>query len=370
MADRVALDVVHGLDAAFKLDRLGGLALSADMTQIQNPYRGQTDGFPGLADIPAPSTNLSRVDALIARCPRAGATPLVAHADLAKAVGAAALFIKDERARMDMGSFKALGAAYVIASDAQDGPVRGATYVTASAGNHGLSVAAGATAFGAASVVYIAQTVPEAFAQRLAAEGARVVREGATYEDSMAAAKQAAQDNGWQLLSDSSWPGYTDPPHRLMEGYLMLMGEAIAQIPAPPTHVFLQAGVGGLAGACAALARVAWGNAVTIVTVEPEAAPALFGSIQAGFVVAAEGPVSAMGRLDCKEPSLIALKGLAHDADVFQLISEDQGHAAADMVAKAGLPSTASGAAGLAGAVAFDLPADARVLVILSEGPE
>ena len=70
--------------------------------------------------------------------------------------------------------------------------------------------------------------------------------------DVVEAAQKAAQANGWTLLSDSSWPGYTDLPHRLMQGYLAMVEEVAGQIPAPPTHIFLQAGVGGLAGAVAA----------------------------------------------------------------------------------------------------------------------
>ena len=83
---------------------------------------------------------------------------------------------------MGLGSFKALGAAYVIAHDAKAGRAKGRTYVTASAGNHGMSVAAGASAFGASAVVYIAESVPEVFADRLRGLGAQVVREGAIYE--------------------------------------------------------------------------------------------------------------------------------------------------------------------------------------------
>jgi diaminopropionate ammonia-lyase len=250
--------------------------------------------------------------------------------------------------------------------------------VTASAGNHGMSVAAGAAAFGASSVVYIAETVPEAFALRLAEQGATVVREGATYEASMAAAMQAAEDQGWALLSDSSWPGYTARPHRLMEGYLVLMAEASAQMPQVPTHIFLQAGVGGLAGACAALVRNVWGDGPRIIVVEPEVAPALHGSVAAGCPVESSGPVSDMGRLDCKMPSLIALKGLARDADAFALISESEGQAGAGTAMVAGLPSTPSGAAGIAGLLSLSetqraelgLDGTSVVFCVLSEGPE
>lgn len=331
----------------------------------------------GLDDIPTPSVDAQAAQALVARCPVAAETPLIEAEALAVEAGVAQVWVKDERGRMGLGSFKALGAAYVIACDKERGDHRGRTYVTASAGNHGMSVAAGAQAFGAASVVYIAETVPESFALRLAEQGATVVREGATYEDSMAAAEAAADANGWALLSDSSWPGYTDRPHRLMEGYLVLMAEAIAQMPESPSHIFLQAGVGGLAGACAALARTAWGDGPCIIVVEPEAAAALHGSMNVGAPTECKGPVSDMGRLDCKMPSLIALKGLAHDADAFALISEGEGQAGAGTAMVAGLASTPSGAAGIAALLALSddqktalgVTAHSVVLTVLSEGP-
>jgi diaminopropionate ammonia-lyase len=332
----------------------------------------------GLDNIPQPSTDAATPQALVARCPVAAETPLVAAEAIATQAGVAQVLIKDERGRMGLGSFKALGAAYVIAHEAAQGSVQSQTYVTASAGNHGMSVAAGAAAFGAASVVYIAETVPEAFALRLADQDAKVVRAGDTYEASMEAAMQAAEDNGWALLSDSSWPEYTARPHRLMEGYLVLMAEAIGQMEVAPTHIFLQAGVGGLAGSCAALARDAWGDAPRIIVVEPGAAPAIHGSIVAGCPVESNGPVSDMGRLDCKMPSLIALKGLARDADAFALISEGEGQAGAGTAMVAGFPSTPSGAAGIAGLLALSdnqrselgLNETSIVLTVLSEGPE
>ncbi|MEW9919771.1 pyridoxal-phosphate dependent enzyme [Marimonas sp. MJW-29] len=326
-----------------------------------------------LQTIPVPSTDVDRPQALLDRCPAAAETPLVSVPGFAARAAVAEVHVKDERDRMGLGSFKALGAAYVIAHDAEAGKARGRTYVTASAGNHGLSVAAGAKAFGAQAVIFLAQTVPEGFANRLRALGAEVRRHGAIYEESMAGAAKAAEENGWTLLSDSSWPGYTERPHRLMEGYLVLMQEAIDQMPEPPSHIFLQAGVGGLAAACAALARQAWGNAPRIIVVEPEAAPALFASVAAGTPQITSGPESAMGRLDCKEPSLIALRGLARDADIFMTISEAEGEAGAAACADAGLPSTPSGAAGAAGLLAargepaFGLADTSRVLVVLSE---
>ena len=168
--------------------------------------------------MPFPSVDAQAPLALLARCPHAGTTPLVDAPALAAACNVAAVHIKDERARMGLGSFKALGAAYVIACDAASGAARGTTYVTASAGNHGLSVAAGAAAFGARAVIFLANTVPEAFAERLRGIGADVMRAGADYEASMAAAVAYAEAESAELLSDSSWAGYATRPHRLMEG--------------------------------------------------------------------------------------------------------------------------------------------------------
>lgn len=329
-----------------------------------------------LEAVPWPSDDASRPLSLLERCPAGNRTPLIASDALARQAGVAEVFVKDERSRMNLGSFKALGAAYVIAHDAEEGHAKGQTYVTASAGNHGMSVAAGAQAFGANAVIYLAQTVPESFANRLRAFGADVRRHGAIYEESMQAAAYAAEENNWTLLSDSSWPGYFDRPHRLMEGYLALMQEVVEDMAEPPTHIFLQAGVGGLAAACAAYARKCWQDAPRIVVVEPKVAPALYASVAAGEFRATSGPESAMGRLDCKEASLIALKALARDADTFMTITEAEGDAASALCEDLGMPSTPSGAAGIAGLVtaskagAAGLDATSRVLVILSEEPD
>ena len=327
------------------------------MQLINNRFRGS--GFTkGFENVPAPSVDSAAARALLDRCPVHSATPLV------EALG---LYIKDERARMGLGSFKALGAAYVIAHEAQLGSLEGRTYVTASAGNHGMSVAAGAKIFGAKSVIYLAKTVPEGFADRLREKGAEVIIEGDDYEASMAGALKAAEENGWTLLSDSSWDGYFDLPNRLMEGYLAMAAECTEQME-KPTHIFLQAGVGGLAGACSALFRDVWGDDPKITVVEPEFAPAIYDSIKTGAFATSSGPVSDMGRLDCKEASLIALKGLSRDADEIALITEEEAFAVLPKLEAVGLASSTSGAAGIAAALLSDLPSDAKILCILSEG--
>ena len=342
------------------------------MKSVSNPHRNGAK----LADqAPYPSTDTSGLGRHRLFCPDFRETPLVDATALAPVSG---LWVKDERPRMGLGSFKALGAAYVIAcqADMAEGhALTGITYVTASAGNHGMSMAAGAYAFGADAVVYIAETVPESFAGRLRAQAAQVVRAGADYAASMEAAARAAQENGWILLSDSSWEGYTDLPHLLMEGYLQMALEAAEQCPQTPTHILLQAGVGGMAGAVAAHARKVWGDAPRIVVVEPDAAPALQASIKAGHCVFADGPDSIMGRLDCKEPSLIALNGLARDADLFLTLSDDEVARHLPAMAAAGLETSPSGGAGLAAVMStaarevMGIGPQARVMCMLTEQP-
>ncbi|WP_170381333.1 pyridoxal-phosphate dependent enzyme [Ruegeria atlantica] len=347
------------------------------MKITSNPHRG---GQKLIEAAPYPSTDAGRVADLLNQCPIAAETPLLPVDGLADV---AALWVKDERGRMNLGSFKALGAAYVIARHAADisenpdsATLSGRTYVTASAGNHGMSVAAGARIFGADAVVYIAETVPESFADRLRAQNAQVVRCGTDYAASMKGAENAAQDNGWILLSDSSWEGYYELPYTLMEGYLQMAAEAIRQCPEKPTHIMLQAGVGGLAGAVAAYVRKIWGDEPQIVVVEPDAAPALQASIEAGACVFADGPDSVMGRLDCKEPSLIALNGLARDADSFLTLTDPQVTKHLSAMASAGIATTASGGAGVAAVMnsdvrkALGIGPESRVLCFLSEVAE
>lgn len=363
------------------------------MDVLTNPWRGR--GLPEDAGLAAGEVRRdpSGVLALLDRCPVADATPLLDLPDLAAALDVGRCRLKDERDRMGLGSFKALGAAHVIARMAADrGDAPGApasadalatalhdvAFVCASAGNHGMSVAAAAPVFGARAVIHLSESVPEAFARRLRARGAEVVRSGATYEASMAAAEaDAASRPGGVLLSDSSWPGYVDLPAGVMEGYLALGAEVTASMDTPPTHVLLQAGVGGLAAAMTALFRDRWGDTPTIVVVEPAAAPALQASVRAGHPVVADGPVSSMGRLDCKEPSHLALGELAREADHLVTVTDLEVASTVDLLATHGIATTPSGAAGVAavhhaGTLRSTLGIDAssEVLAFVTEGPE
>ncbi|MBX2854943.1 MAG: pyridoxal-phosphate dependent enzyme [Rhodobacteraceae bacterium] len=303
--------------------------------------------------------------------------------------GGRTLLLKDETTRMSLGSFKALGGIYAVARliekrwrtafpdtadpiDFTSDPVRSfaasLTFVCASAGNHGLSVAAGARIFGAQSRIHLSGSVPEGFVGRLTAQNAKVVRSGDTYEESLKAAEQDAVDTGAILLADGSWPGHTEPPSLVMEGYTVIAEEMRESFEASgqwPTAVYLQAGVGGLAAGIAHMIRLNWAKQPSIIVVEPEAAPCLKESIAQARPVRVEGPISAMGRLDCKEPSLLALDTLKRCADEFVLISEQQADDATAHAATLGLTSTPSGAAGLAAALN---DSSDRPLAIISEG--
>lgn len=353
------------------------------MTLLANPYFQSSADVELPADVPFPSDNTELSVSTWKKFSVYKQTQLRTMHGIAQNNSVARLYLKDETQRMGLGSFKALGAAYAIAHEAlatggQDtsGALEGRSFVTASAGNHGISVAAGAKMFGARSIIYLAETVPFAFAERLRAQGAEVRVEGAEYEASMAAASKAAYEEELTLLSDSSWQGYYALPHRLMEGYLTSAKEITDQMPEVPSHVFLQAGVGGLACAMAAHFRAVWGSDPIITVVEPESAPALQASIAAGKSVFANGPVSNMGRLDCKEPSLIALKGLARDANFFLTISDDLAANVTAVLDNEGISSTPSGVAGLAGLFAgreyseLELDEASSVLCIISEGAE
>lgn len=360
------------------------------MDLLHNPYRGK--GMPARADFARGRVESDPTSALAlyARCPVASTTSLLEPAGLASDLEVGSIHLKDERERMGLGSFKALGASHAIAREASSrlADLNGTpsdmsriledrVYVCASAGNHGLSVAAGARVFGARSIIYLSDAVPARFEARLREKGAEVVRWGATYEESMEAAARDAAANDWTLLSDSSWPGYVEIPMRVMEGYLIMGAEARDQLEEPPTHVFLQAGVGGMAAAIASFARATWGESPTIGVVEPSFAPALMESIRAGHPVYAPGPVSTMGRLDCKEPSHIALSALSVEVDWFLTVTDEEAAETVDLLERHAITTSPSGAAGVSAVHHLGrerdpvgLSTSSRVLAFVTEGSE
>lgn len=233
---------------------LRGTGISADVDMARGTIRADPEPVRGM----------------IGQCPAYKPTPLLDRPDLAASLGIASLHLKDERARMGLGSFKALGGAYAVATIVRDHApsglsmpaskqaAAGVRVICASAGNHGLSVAAGARVFGAKASIYLSESVPESFSDRLRGQDADVVRAGAIYEESMAAAAEAANRGEGVLISDSTWPGYVDPALTVLAGYTVLAAEITDEMTLP-THIFLQAGVGGMASAVAATLRGALG---------------------------------------------------------------------------------------------------------------
>ena len=329
---------------------------------------------------------------LLEICPAYTQTPIVEISPL----NSIRLLIKDETNRVGLGSFKALGGIYAVAKfllgqwqkengrellvqQLTDLEIQSwcnqFTFVCASAGNHGIAVAKGAELFHANCRVHIAHSVPASFAKRLMALGAVVIRSGETYEESMVAAMNDNL-NGEILLADSSWPGYYYLPMLVMEGYTVIaeeMREVFLREDSWPTHVFLQAGVGGLAASMAFEIRKNWKQQPRIVVVEPQAAPCLFESYKLGHITTVSGPISSMGRLDCKEPSLIAFNILKELADDFVCVSDEDALTAANFLAKNKLATTPSGAAGLAAVLSnakldIAIPGNSTCLVIATEG--
>lgn len=353
--------------------------IETGLPTISEMAEGRPDRSPG------PVIDLLRL------CPAAKPTPLQSMPDLARKFNVDEIWLKDESNRMGLGSFKALGAAYAIAQFASSkcslsGPkareelsnaLSTTVFACASAGNHGLSVAAGARIFGASAVIYLSKAIPDAFEDRLRRYGARIMRVPGDYTDSMNAAARDAEKNGWILLSDSSWVGYTKWPTRVMQGYLVAAEEICQKIPVAPTHILLQAGVGGFAAAMTALFRDRWGDSPSIIVVEPDTAACVLASVKAGRPVRVSGPISEMGRLDCKEPSHIALAELANKANFFVSITDQMSVITAALLKRYGIPTTPSGAAGLsalqhAGEQRETLGFDkySRVLAFVTEGPE
>ena len=351
-------------------------------------------------------TGRSHAAALLSACPAHWPTPMHPMDGLASALGIGSLHVKDEGQRLGLRSFKALGGAYAVMrnvvaraaselarevaahelrSDSVRAVARTITVACATDGNHGRSVAAGARIAGCRAVVFVHAGVSAARCDAIAAQGAEIVRTAGSYDDSVAQAARQSMQNGWTVVSDTSWQGYEDIPLMVMQGYTIMAGEAFDALPEPPTHIFLQAGVGGMAAAVAAHALAVYGAASPkIIVVEPERAACLFASAKAGRATAVpQGEPTIMGMLECYEPSRIAWEILAPLATGFVTLSERSAVDAMRALAHPppGDPAIVageSGGAGLAGltaclgdpaaSTALGLGPQSRVLLFNSEG--
>lgn len=333
-------------------------------------------------------------------------TPLHSLDAMARQLGIGALHIKDEGFRLGLGSFKALGGSYAVIrlvleeagrklgrtvdiSELSAPEVRavaaGITVGCATDGNHGRSVAAGAQLVGAKAAIFVHSGVSDERVAAIARFGAQMIRIEGTYDDSVAEAERICKENGWTVVSDTSWPGYERIPSLVMQGYMAMLNEAVRAMPQPPTHIFIQAGVGGLAAAVAGYFAVLYGkDRPTLVVVEPDLAACIYASALAGKPVKVEhGEPTIMAMLECYEPSLVAWRVLSRAADAFMTVGEEEAAEALRVLASplpgdAAIVAGESGGAGFAGlrsalgdpefAKKIGLDSGSRVFLINTEG--
>ena len=333
---------------------------------------------------------------LLRLCPAYAPTPLVDLPDLAAALGVAVVLIKDE-GRRPLGSFKALGGvnaglralarAAGLSAEALLDPARPRgplpALVCASAGNHGLSVAAAAGLAGTRARVFMAQASPAVRAARIAAKGAEVVRVPGGFDDAVFTATEAARAGGDLLIPDTSQDPDDSVVGDVMAGYGIIAEEVRAELAAAPrpapTHLFVQAGVGGLAAAMTAGLSATLAPPAKIVVVEPEGAACVAAGLAARRPVHIDGSLEGSAEmLACGEASAPALAVLLrHGVGALAVAETTLRDAPVFLSAHGGPTSTPSGAAGLAGlraaladpqlAVRFALTRESRVLLIVSE---
>ena len=319
-------------------------------------------------------------------------TPLHRLEGLAGSLGIETLWLKDESGRFGLGSFKALGGAYAVvhllrerlgddlsiaevAAGRAAARVSGVTVCCATDGNHGLAVAWGARRAGAKCTVFLPGPVSKGRERAIAGQGAGIVRIAGSYDEAVEACADEARARGWLLVSDTSHAGGDEAPSRVMHGYAMLVDEIRDALGgAVPTHLFVQAGVGGLAAAVIGAFRQDCGaESPNGVVVEPTTADCLYQSAVKGRPSPASGDLdTVMACLAAAEVSPLAWQVLARGAVAFMAL-DDAG--ATDAMRRAAAPAAGdpplvlgeSGAASLGGLIAAASDAEAREALGLSE---
>lgn len=325
-------------------------------------------------------------------------TPLVELPELARLCRVASVLVKDEGQR-PLGSFKALGGVYAGlralaratgAADiqslvAQKSPeLKLPKLICASDGNHGLAVAAAAELVGAPAAVFLHEGVPQARARRIAQRGAEIVWVAGTYDDAVDAALAMAQRGEGLMISDTSSDAADPVTADVMAGYLVMADEIAQQLKQrshpTPTHLFVQAGVGGLAAALAQGLCEKHRLACRIVVVEPASAACVGSALASGQIERLSGALhTAAEMLSCGEASAPAVEILRRVGANAMAVSEPLLLEAVETLSACGGPATTpSGAAGLAGLISVRQNAQlsgrlavddaSRILLIASEG--
>ena len=232
-------------------------------------------------------------------------TPLISLNKLSKELNLNNIYYKDENKRFDLKSFKALGGAYAVEKVTQGN--KDIVVATATAGNHGRSVAWGARRLGLKCKIFISEFVSDARGQAMADLGADVIKVKGNYEKSLMECIKQSTENNWQIVQDVAWKDYMQVPTYTMAGYTVMMKEIVDQINNEKiSHIILQAGVGGMAGAMVAgIARYLDYVPVTLV-VEPDSAACVLESIKTGKIEKIDiKRESLMGGMSCGEVSLV-----------------------------------------------------------------
>ncbi len=232
-------------------------------------------------------------------------TPLIELDKLSKELNLNKIFYKDESKRFDLKSFKALGGAYAVEKVSNGN--KDIVVATATAGNHGRSVAWGARRLGLKCKIFISEFVSDARGQAMADLGADVVKVKGNYEKSLIECIKQSTDNNWQIVQDVAWKDYMIVPKYTMAGYTVMMKEIVDQINKNKiSHIILQAGVGGMAGAMVAGIARYLDNVPTTITVEPDSAACVLESIRTGKIEKIDiKRESLMGGMSCGEVSLV-----------------------------------------------------------------
>ena len=232
-------------------------------------------------------------------------TPLLFLNKLSKELNLNKIFYKDESKRFDLKSFKALGGAYAVEKVTKGN--KNIIVSTATAGNHGRSVAWGAKRLGLKCKIFICEYVSDARGKAMEDLGAEVIKVKGNYEKSLIECIKQSTENNWQIVQDVAWKDYMLVPKLTMAGYSVMMKEIVDKINDEEiSHIFLQAGVGGMAGAMVAGVARYLKNVPKIIVVEPDSAACVMESIKTGKIekinVVRE---SLMGGMSCGEPSLV-----------------------------------------------------------------
>ncbi len=232
-------------------------------------------------------------------------TPLISLSKLSKKLKLNKIFYKDESKRFHLKSFKALGGAYAVEKVTKGN--KEIVVSTATAGNHGRSVAWGSKKLGLKCKIFISEHVSESRAKVMRNFGAEVIRVKGNYENSLNECIKQSDQNNWQIVQDVAWQDYKLIPILTMAGYSVMMKEISEQINNQQiSHVILQAGVGGMAAAMVAGIARYLNHIPRIIIVEPENAACVLESIRNGKIK--KIPIekeSLMGGMSCGEVSLV-----------------------------------------------------------------